>query len=67
MKVYSFLVHCEKMAIGIGSYRKLQTFDQTGNEKILEPEVKKSIFGKLIKNRLESPILVFLYNVTRRQ
>ena len=41
-----------------------QSFDQTGNEKNFEPEVKKNIFRKLVKNCLESPILVFLYLVT---
>ena len=55
------------MAMGIVRYRKLQSFDQTGSEKILEPEVKKYIFEKLVKNCLESPILVFRYRATRRR
>jgi len=42
-------------------------FDQTGSEKILKPEVKKYIFEKLVKNCLESYILVFRYLVTRRR
>ena len=49
------------MAIGIGRYRKLQSFDQTGSKKILEPEVKKYIFEKLVKNYLKSPSLIFWY------
>jgi len=59
MKVYSTQVHCTKMAMGIDRYRKLQSFDQTGSEKMFEPEVKNFIFGKLVKNCLEGPILVF--------
>ena len=49
MKVNSSQVHREKMPMGIDCYRKLQSFDPTGSEKIFEPEVKKYIFGKLIK------------------
>ena len=59
MKLYSSQVHCQKMAMGIDRYRKLQSFDQTGSEKNFEPEVKKYIFRKLVKNYFESPILVF--------
>ena len=43
----------------INCYRKLQSFDQTGSENFFETEVKNNIFGKLVKNCLESPILVF--------
>ena len=59
MKIHLFSVHCKKLAMGIDLYRKLQSLDQTGSEKKLEPEVKNSIFGKLVKNCFESPILVF--------
>ena len=45
--------------MGIDHYRKLQAFDQTGSEKNFEPEAKKYIFRKLVKNSFESPILVF--------
>ena len=55
------------MPMGIDCNRKLQSFDQTGNEKIFEPEVEKNIFRKIVKNCLKSPILVFWYLVTRRQ
>jgi len=47
------------MAMGIDLYRKWQSLDQTGSEKNFEPEVKNIIFGKLVKNCLESHILVF--------
>ena len=67
MKVYLSKIHWAKMAIRIVRYRKLQSFDQTGNEKNFEPEVKKIIFRKLVKNCLESPILVFWYLVTGRR
>ena len=49
MKVHWFSVHCKKMATGIDPYRKWQSFVQTGSEKNFEPEVKSSIFGKLVK------------------
>ena len=52
------LVECESIWTGVRTYRKLQPFDQTGNEKKIEPEVEKYIFGKFVKNCLESPILV---------
>ena len=67
IKVYSSKIYCVKMAIRIVRYRKLQSFDQTGNEKNFEPEVRKISFQKLVKNCLESPILVFRYLVTRQQ
>ena len=53
--------------MGIDRYRKLQSFDQTGSEKNFEPEVKKYIFRKLVKNYFESPILVFWYFITERR
>jgi len=56
-----------KMAIGIDPYRKWQSFDQTGSEKIFESEVKNRIYEKLVKNCLESSILVFSYLVTGRR
>ena len=36
------------MAMKIYRYCKLQSFDQTGSEKFLEPVVKQYIFGKLV-------------------
>ena len=50
IKIGPCLVDCESIWTRLWTYRKLQSFDQTGNEKKFEPEVKKCIFRKLVKN-----------------
>ena len=50
--------------MGIDRYRKLQSFDQTGNEKNLKPEVKKHIIGKLVKNWNPIPVFLISYHWT---
>ena len=49
--------------------RKLYTFDQTGSEQTLQPEVRKFYYfmiGKFVKT-VNRVLFSFLYRVTRRR